>query len=272
MLDRLIKLIISIIFFVLSKIINLIQFPFSKNNLDKLVVLTFHSVKPCQRDKFAKQMDMVVKIGKPVFADIAKGTNKGTHYIAVTFDDGFQNFIDNALPAMLSRKIPATLFVPSGYLGQYPGWIKKTAHQNAHEILMSADQLKDLPDHMIQIGSHCITHPRLTLLNKEQVIKELSESKKQLESLLGRNITTLSFPYDDYNDKIVELAKEAGYLHVFKDLPTYPISKTDSFLLGRISVSPEDWGIEYLLKLKGAYHWLPFGVKIKRFFQAGSLL
>jgi len=271
MLDRFIKLIISIIFFVLDRIINLIKFPFSKKNPDKLVVLTYHSVKPCQRDKFTKQMDQVIKIGKPVFADMGKGTNKGTHYIAVTFDDGFHNFIDNALPSMFIRKIPATLFVPSGYLGKSPGWIKNPAHENTNETLMSADQLKGLPFEMVKIGSHCITHPRLTSLNKEQVIKELSESKKQLESLLERNITLLSFPYDDYNDEIVEIAKEAGYLHVFKDIPTYPISKTDSFLLGRISVSPEDLGIEYLLKLKGAYQWLPFAVKIKRIFQEGTL-
>ena len=84
--------------------------------------------------------------------------------------------------------------------------------------------------------------------------------------LLGKDITILSFPYDDYNDEIVDIAGDAGYSHVFKDLPTYPISKTDSFLLGRISVSPEDWRMEYGLKLKGAYQWLPFAVKIKPFF------
>lgn len=266
MLDRLIKFIISVIYFVLSKLINIIQLPFRKNSSDTLVVLTYHSVKTWQRDKFANQMDQVIQTGKPVFADMEKGTNNGTHHIAVTFDDGFRNVVDNAFPEMLTRKIPATLFVPTGYLGKTPGWIKDLADKNASEILMTADQLKALPDEMVKIGSHCITHPRLTSLSREQAITEFSESKKYLELLLGKDITVLSFPYDDYNDEVVELARDAGYLHVFKDIPTYPISITDSFLLGRIDVSPEDWGIEYLLKLKGAYQWLPFAVEIKRFF------
>jgi peptidoglycan/xylan/chitin deacetylase (PgdA/CDA1 family) len=265
MLNRLIKLTISTFFFVFSKIIGLIKLPFSKKLPNTLVVVSYHSVKPHQRHKFAKQMDQVIKVGKPVFADMGESSNKRIHHIAVTFDDGFQNFMDNALPEMLIRKIPATLFITTVYLGKIPGWIKNPNHENAQEILMTADQLKALPDEMVRIGSHCVTHPRLTSLNKEQIISELSESKKYLESLLEKNITILAFPYDDYNEEIVELARKAGYLHVFKDLPTCPISKTDSFLLGRISVSPEDWGSEYLLKLKGAYQWLPFAVEIKRF-------
>lgn len=265
MLNRIIKFIISTIYFLLTEIINIIRFPLHKKASDTLVILTYHSVRPWQREKFANQMDQVIKAGKPVFADMEKGPNKGIHHIAVTFDDGFRNAVENAFPEMLARKIPATLFVVTGYLGKTPDWIKKPAHKNAPEMLITADQLKALPNEMVKIGSHCVTHPKLTSLNKEQIISELSESKKYLESLLERNITTLAFPYDDYNDQVVKLAREAGYLHVFKDIPTYPISITDSFLLGRIDVSPEDWGIEYLLKLKGAYQWLPFAVKFKQF-------
>ncbi len=263
--NRIIKLVISAIFYVFDKIIHLVQSLFGIRTPDTLVVLSYHSIKPSQRDRFADQMDQVVKIGRPVWVDTVKGTNSGVHHIAVTFDDGFHNFIDNALPAMLIRKIPATVFLPTEYLGKTPGWIKNLNHENAQEILMTADQLKALPDKMVKIGSHCVTHPKLTSLNKEQIISELSESKKYLESLLEKNIDILAFPYDDYNDEIVKLAREADYLHVYKDLPTYPISRTDSFLLGRISVSPEDWEIEYFLKLQGAYSWLPFAVKIKQF-------
>jgi peptidoglycan/xylan/chitin deacetylase (PgdA/CDA1 family) len=266
MLNRFIKLVVSAFIFVFRKIIGGVLQLFSKKSSDTFVIVSYHSVKPHQRQKFAKQMDQVVRVGRPVFADMEKGANKGTHYIAVTFDDGFRNFIDNALPEMLLRKIPATLFITTGYLGKTPDWIKKPYHENAGELLMSADQLKALPYGMVKIGSHCVTHPKLTSLNKEQIISELSESKKCLESLLERNITTLAFPYDDYNEEVIGLAREAGYLHVFKDLPTYTISITDNFLLGRISVSSEDWGIEYFLKLKGAYQWLPFAVKIKHLF------
>jgi len=217
-------------------------------------------------------MDQVLKVGKPIFADMTGSFGQGTHYIAVTFDDGFKNFIDNALPIMLTRQIPAMIFVPTGYIGRYPEWIENPDHENTQEVLMTDDELKNLPQDMVRIGSHCVSHPRLTLLTKKQIIYELSESKKQLELLLEKNVTTLAYPYDDYNDQIIELAQEAGYSRVFKDVPTYPTSQMRGFFLGRISTTPEDWGIEYWLKLRGAYQWLPLAVKCKRCFQRSKSL
>jgi peptidoglycan/xylan/chitin deacetylase (PgdA/CDA1 family) len=248
MLNRFIKFTISVIFYIFNKIyFYIIKSPLSNKSADTLVILSYHSVKPQQRERFAQQMDRLVQVGKPVLADMVKNSGKGVHHIAVTFDDGFKSVIDNALPAMLARKIPVTLFVPTGYLGALPGWIKNLHHENAREILITANELKSLPGEMVRIGSHCVSHPRLTSLKKEQIQWELSESKKQLEMLLGRNVSTLSFPHDNYNHEIVELAREAGYSRVFKDLPTYPISKMDGFLFGRITASPEDWGVEYFL-------------------------
>lgn len=266
MLIRSIKMLISAFYFVLDKTIHLLQSLLCIRTPDTLVVLSYHSVKPRQRQRFANQMDQVVKLGKPVFADMPRGSGQGIHHIAVTFDDGYKSFMDNALPEMLVRRIPAILFIPTQYLGQLPGWINTPGAENSQEILISEIQLKCLPADMVKIGSHCVTHSRLTLLRNEEIVRELSDSKSRLEQVLQRNIETLSFPYDDYNNEIVELARKAGYLRVFKDLPTYPTSNMDGFLLGRISVSPDDWRIEYLLKLKGSYQWLPFAVLIKRSF------
>ena len=90
----------------------------------------------------------------------------------------------------------------------------------------------------------------------------------KLEKILGAPINILSFQYDDYNDDIIKTAEQAGYNRVFSDLPTFPSSKISSYLMGRISVSPDDRHIEYWLKLRGAYQWLPFAVNIKRKLQA----
>jgi peptidoglycan/xylan/chitin deacetylase (PgdA/CDA1 family) len=264
MLSRLVKLVIAAFYFVFSKVVNIVLHVFSEKYDNTLVVVSYHSVKPQQIRKFAAQMDQILRVGKPVFAEMGKSSHRGIHHVAVTFDDGFANVVDNAIPEMLIRNIPATLFITTGYLGRTPGWIKNPSHENFGEILMTVDQLKALPDDMVKIGSHCVSHPKLTSLNNDQIISELSESKEYLESLLERKITNLAFPYDDYDDEVIKLAREAGYFHVFKDLPTHSISMKNSFVLGRISVSPEDWRVEYLLKLKGAYSWMPFAVKMKQ--------
>ncbi len=236
----------------------------AQTNTGTLVVLTYHSIKPRQISVFEKQMDRLVRAGNPVPANISSPLTKGVHHIAVTFDDGFFSFVQNVLPVLQQRKIPATLFVPVGYLGKLPGWIKNPNHENAQEIVISEDQLKEIPGDQIIIGSHCVTHPKLTSVESEQAKMEVTESKKRLEAILGREVALLSFPYNDYNDQTVEIAKQAGYAKVFSNVPTYPISKVDCFLLGRIEVSPDDWNVEYWLKLKGAYQWLPIAVAAKR--------
>ncbi len=263
MLKRLVNLIISLLVFSLMVLIAAIRRIVGVDLSGKLVVVTYHAVKSHQRIEFVKQMDQILKIGKPVFADIAQPLEQKTHHIAVTFDDAFQCILDHALPATYERKIPVTIFVPAGYLGKLPGWIKDTK-DNAKEEVMTADQISKLPHDKVKIGSHTLTHPLLTKLSPDHVHHELIESKLRLGKITNTDVILLAFPYNDYNDTIVEIARMTGYRRVFSNVPTYPISRMDGFILGRIDVTPNDWRLEFLLKLKGAYQWLPFAIKMKR--------
>ena len=119
---------------------------------------------------------------------------------------------------------------------------------------MSAGQLKGLPKDLIKIGSHSVTHHVLPELAQEQALFELCESKRLLETITGRKITLLSFPYDIYSSRDLEMAKEAGYTKVFSGSLIFG---SDDFLTGRVDVSTSDWKIEYWLKLRGAYNWVP---------------
>jgi Polysaccharide deacetylase len=56
-------------------------------------------------------MDTLLRVATPVRADRAETVEKGKHYAAVTFDDGFENVTDNAVPELEKRRIPATLFL-----------------------------------------------------------------------------------------------------------------------------------------------------------------
>ncbi len=253
----------SILFFLGNSIVqNALQL-FGKSPCGTLVVLTYHSVKPRQREKFEKQMTLLLKSGKAVPADVGNHLPGGRHHIAV-FDDGFQNILENALPALHKLRIPVTVFVPTGFLGMRPGWIKRQDQENYDAMVLTEDQLKSLADEGVLIGSHCVTHPKVTLLQAEMARKELIESKGKLESILGRKVTLFSFPYNDFNESAIDLVKQAGYSRAFANVPTYPMSRVDRFLLGRLHVTPEDWGIEYWLKLKGNYQWLPLAISVKR--------
>lgn len=262
MFDRLLKLLISILFFIFYKLIVLIVTLSKKNSAGSLIILTYHSVKPEQVGIFEKQMDMLIKVAYPVSADVKKPLKYGQDHVAVTFDDGFQSVFENAIPFLLKKGIPATIFVPSGYIGKKPGWIKH-GFNNSDEIVMTNNQLKNLDSDLIRIGAHCVTHSRLSKLEESEMKREISESKRALEKLLNKDVDLLSFPFGDNNQQVLQYAREVGYKRVFSNVPTFPSSKIDSCLIGRTSVSLEDWRIEYRLKLLGAYQWLPVAISLK---------
>lgn len=230
----------------------------------KCIVLAYHSVSDVQRAQFASQMDVLVRIAEPVRADMDSFPAQGERYAAVTFDDGFQNIVDNALPELSKRGIPATLFVVTESLGGNRGWEHLGGDDTRQERVMSVEQLRELSPELVTIGSHTMTHPLLPSIEKSQLRQELSGSRLKLEQMLNREINLLSFPYGGFNDAVIEGCREAGYERVFTALPVFAFSQPGEFVSGRVGAAPTDWPIEFRLKLAGAFRWLPYAYDLKR--------
>ncbi len=219
-----------------------------------LVTLCYHEVTAQQKARFLAQMDMLQKLAKPVFADVPLPLPQG-HHVAVTFDDGFQNLLDNALPELAQRGIPVTLFIPSGYLARTPAWLQKYPEHEAHHLLiMSEQQLRNLPPEHVHVGSHSVHHAHLPELDAHALYSELNDSKQQLETMLGTPINLLAFPYGEWNPAVLRAAQQAGYKRVFAADPEH---HSDDFFHDRVTLTPDDGLLEFKLKMLGAYHWLP---------------
>ena len=263
-LNRFLKVLIAAIYFFLSRLYsNLCELMGSKTPRT-LVVVTYHAVRPEQKDKFKRQMSVLVNMGQPTHLGIPLPASGKNNYIAVTFDDAYRSVMENALPILISKKIPATIFVPTGALGQKPTWIKDTQHPFANETVMTSEEIQKLPSELVTIGSHTVTHKRLSSIDTSTFRQELTESKKSLESILGKEIHLISVPYGSFDISATNLFEEAGYKHVFLNIPGQSISELGSFISGRISVDPDDTFLEYRLKLSGAYQWLPWAIRFKR--------
>jgi peptidoglycan/xylan/chitin deacetylase (PgdA/CDA1 family) len=230
----------------------------------KCVVLAYHSVTDAQRSQFASQMDALVRNAVPVRADIEVCPDKGERHAAVTFDDGFQNIVDNALPELQKRGIPSTLFVVTESLGGNRGWEHRGGDDTRQEKVMSVEQLRQLSPELVTIGSHTMTHPLLPSLDRSQLQQELAGSRRKLEQILNREVNLLSFPYGGFNDTVVNSCREAGYARVFTALPVFAFSQPREFVTGRVGAAPTDWPIEFRLKLAGAFRWLPYAYAWKR--------
>lgn len=222
------------------------------------IVLYYHAIPSGQRSRFAAQMDTVIRYTRPIAAGNLQPLEAGHRYSVVTFDDGFISVFDNAVPELASRRIPATVFVPTGSLGGPPLWVKDEGAPARKEIVVSAEDLKKLNgSQLVEIGSHSITHRNLAALEPARARAELAESKMTLENILGKPVPLFSFPHGAHNEGLVRLAREVGYRRVFTISPQPAFAGTDEFVTGRTLTSPADWRLEFTLKLLGAYRWLP---------------
>lgn len=223
------------------------------------VVLTYHAITTRDVAGFERQMQDLGTRRQSVFADAAPARG-GRGAVAVTFDDAFQSVIDNALPVLRRHRIPATIFVPTGYLGDAPGWILKKGVRTP-EVVASAATLKSLDPALVRLGSHTVSHPRLARLDEGTLRTELAGSKQALEEITGGPISMLSFPYGSFNDAVVEAAGRAGYQRLFANVP---LETRSPLLVGRVNVTPHDWPIEFALKAGGAYNWMALAVPAKK--------
>jgi peptidoglycan/xylan/chitin deacetylase (PgdA/CDA1 family) len=222
------------------------------------VVLYYHSIPSEQRAAFARQLDLLLRHAKPIAVIGKVILSPGAHHIGVTFDDGLENFYEQALPELSSRKIPVTIFVILEAIGKAfgsPGQLEK---------VMSLEQLRALPEDLVTIGSHTLNHPFLPSMNEEDAWQELSASRSQLEIILNRKVQLFSFPFGGFTEELIQLARKAGYQRLFITLPAFAFADPDEFVVSRIRVDPTDWLLEYRLKLAGAYGWLSWAFALKR--------
>ena len=228
------------------------------------IVLAYLSVGRQERVRFARQMDILVRYATPVPAAVRALPSPGGRYAAVTFDDGLQCIVENALPELKKRGIPATLFIVTEVLGGYAEWQYLGGDDPSTEKTMSVDQLRELPSELVTIGSHTMTHAVLPALGDEQLSREILGSRVKLEQILNQEVKLLSFPYGAFDERVIERCRQDGYERVFTALPVLAFADSEEFVTGRVGAAATDWPIEFRLKLAGAYRWLPQAYAWKR--------
>ncbi len=164
--------------------------------------------------------------------------------VAVTFDDGYRDNLHIATPILLKRNIPFTVFVTSSFVG-------KTS-----DGYLSAAELKELsalPN--VTIGAHGATHIRLVECDDATLQAELSESRRRIEDLIGRSVTTVSYPHGSVNLRVRAAATQCGY--ATGGCSRFDINEAhrDRLLLNRCEIVAADSERVFSQKLYGAWDW-----------------
>jgi peptidoglycan/xylan/chitin deacetylase (PgdA/CDA1 family) len=121
--------------------------------------------------------------------------------IMLTFDDGTPGHYSNAYPYLRHHGYNAIFFIISNYVDR--------------KYSLSKEQIQEMSQNGMEIGSHTANHYLLTSLERDQILNELTNSKETLTAVLGKEVTSFAPPGGWYNNKIIEMSKELGYRSFF---------------------------------------------------------
>lgn len=168
--------------------------------------------------------------------------------VILTFDDGFVDVFENALPVLHQHGFRSIQFLVADLLGKTSEWQKDSGEVPGK--LMDKTQIKDWLASGQEIGSHTLTHPRLTQIPPSEAREEISASKKKLEDFFGFAVEHFCYPYGDWNQKVRDMVQNAGYKSACITKFGINTADADRFALKRITVRYPS------RKLKNLGRWL----------------
>lgn len=219
------------------------------------IVLCYHSVTSAQADRFYNQL---LKLsGRTVSVDQIGCGKPG---VCLTFDDAFACLLENVIPPASQLGIPLAIFPVTENLNATPRWQMPEGHRERGLRTMSAEELIAIRDNsLITIGSHTATHQRLGDVMPDVVTRELQSSRDSLAQILSKAPQDIALPHGSFNSQVCEEARRTGYRRVFTLEPMVNTQLPADGRVGRFSVDPDMWMIEFQLTAAGAYSYLfPF--------------
>ncbi len=158
--------------------------------------------------------------------------------VVLTFDDGFADFHDCALPLLQRYGLTATLYVTTGWIAdrERPGGAGSAAASRPRTGMLSWNQVEAAAAAGIEIGAHTECHPQLDQLSPSALRRELAGSKSLLEDRLGAPVTGLSYPFGYSNRRVREAAVAVGYEYACAVANRLACTSDDRFALPRLTI------------------------------------
>ena len=176
-------------------------------------------------------------------------------HVVITFDDGFQDILTNALPILKKFDFSATVYLPTNFISEEGCFFKNNR-------CLTWQEVRQLQANNIEIGSHTVMHPKLVSLTPQEVEIELNRSKAVIEEKLGKSCNSFSYPYafPEGNRRFVGLLRKilsrSGYHNCVSTIVGTMEKNADPYFIKRIPVNSDDDEQFFKAKLEGAYNWI----------------
>ncbi len=171
--------------------------------------------------------------------------------VGLSFDDGFLDVAENAMPLLAERGFRATVFVAPGAVD---GWAKFGWYRDRQPPLLGWDEIVELDrEGTLRFEAHSLTHPNLLALRDAAAWEEIMGSKAALEARLERPVLAFSYPSGLYGSRERGLVTAAGFRAAVSCEPGVNTSGTDRFALRRRQVDRRDGLLDFRAKVGGGH-------------------
>ena len=224
------------------------------------VILMYHSIAPYEHDpyqvtvspaRFEQQMRWLRRRGlrgasvREVLDARASGCGPGL--VGLTFDDGYADFAEYALPVLKRFGFSATVYVIAGRMGGDNEWDP----EGPRKPLLTSQQVRQVADAGIEIGSHGLRHVSLPKAPESALAEEIDGSRRALQDVSGQDVPGFCYPYGDIDAAVMEGVRAAGYGY---GCAIWPSGYTGQHALPRTFIGESDSSPR--LWAKGLRHWL----------------
>jgi peptidoglycan/xylan/chitin deacetylase (PgdA/CDA1 family) len=205
-----------------------------------------------QMDYLASQAYRVVDVLSAI--DLLDSGEPLARTVALTFDDGFLDVAEHALPILSERGFRATVFVaPAVTDGRASfAWYREQPPVLTWEDIVELDR-----DGTLRFEAHSLTHPNLPTLDDSAAKEEIAGSKRELENRLGRVVQAFSYPAGLFGDRERRIVADAGFRIAVSCEPGVNKRSTDRFALRRRQVDARDSLLDFRAKLGGGHDSSP---------------
>jgi len=142
--------------------------------------------------------------------------------VVITFDDGYADLFTTAFPILAEHRFKAVAYIVSGFVGR-PGYV-------------TSDQVLQLDHNGIEIASHTVDHADLARSSAGSTMRELVDSKRWLEQLVGHPVIDFAYPSGKFNAQVVAEVQRAGYDTAVTTMDSVEHSRADRYLWTRVRV------------------------------------